>query len=316
MKIETVMKLKSNKYFRYIILALSIVLIFAFLIVIKSLFYDEGLKYYVINEKIEDDVFLEKKLKNFDNLSNEEISAKIIELISNDESIKELLKPTSEVPGISTFVINEKSAILSFNNEFVFKSPLSLQLYKSCLIKSLCSTGWIDDIIFISRDFDNPGLKPTKFSLDNIITDFEELKTVPVDIYYVTPSGDKLKCETKYYYENYAEDMTSFIMRQISKGPYNGNYSKILPNRYSSYSAHVEDGLCVITFNEEFKQWEDLDNVTPQCFIQSIVNSLCSSPDIDRVKISFSYDVYEEYKGIDISKPFTFDNSLILSNEE
>lgn len=310
--------LKTKKYikiFLAVAVAIAILLVISLVCSSSNLDKKNNLKYYVVNQHNLNNVFCEKDVTDIDGLNKDEIIARIINLISNDESIKDLLLPTSEVPIINTVTINEGSAILSFRDNYMFDSPLSHQLFKSCLIKSLCSTDWINDVVFLGRDLDDPTKNPIRYTIDSIVEDFDELKTIPTDIYYVSPSGNKLIKEVKYYYENYAEDMTSFIIRQIAKGPLDGDYSKILPNRFSSYSTHIENGLCTITFNEEFEQWEIPDYISSQCFIQSIVNSLCSSPDIDSVKISFSYKANNFYKGIDISKPFYFDDSLVDYSE-
>lgn len=310
-----IVKIKECVRIMLIVFAAGL-LVFSFVIITNHFIEKNNIKYYVLNKEYEDGVFCEKNVVDIEGLNQEEIAARIIDLIANDKSIKDLLLPTSEAPAIDTLIINEGSALLSFKDNYMFNSPLSHQLFKSCLIKSFCSTGWINDVVFLGRDLDDPRIVPTKYTIDSVVEDFDKLKTVPVDIYYVSSTGNSLIKETKYYYENYAEDMISFIMRQISKGPIDGNYSKILPNRFSSYSAHVENGLCTITFNEEFDQWEIPNYVLPKCFIQSIVNSLCSSPDINSVKITFSYKFDKLYNGIDISNPFYFDDSLVDNSKK
>ncbi len=303
----------NNRFLKYGLIALGVLFLIIVLFVISL--NNNITKYYVIDENFEDGVFIEKNLEEIDDLTSDEIGEKIINSISNDKVFLDNLKPTSEIPEIDTFLINGSTAMIYYGNEFAFKSPIFFQLYKSCIIKSLCQTKWVNDIIFINDEFYNRDYNFFKYKLSDIVMDIDDIKTKNIDIYYVASSGDKLIKETKHYYENYAEDVSSFVIRQISMGPSNGDYLKILPSGFHGYSINIDKGLCVITFNDDFLQWEETVNVNPELFIYAIVNSLCSCPDIDRVKVAFSYNVYGEFRGMDISEPFYFDASYIATSE-
>lgn len=302
----------NTKILRYsLIVFLIIIFIFGLFLYINS----NSIKYYVIDEDFEKTVFIKKTLKDYDELTSEAIGRKIIESITNDECFLDNLKPTSEIPEIDTFLINGSTAMVYYDKEFSFKSPLYLQLYKSCIIKSLCETKWVDDVIFINDEFYNREYNFFQYTPEDIVMNIDDIKTKSVDIYHVASSGDKLIKETKHYYENYAEDIFNFVVRQVSMGPSSGDYLKILPSGFRSYSINVEKGLCTITFSDDFLQWEETVDVKPELFLYAITNSLCSCPGVEEVKLAFSYNPIEIYRGVDISKPLYFDASFLATSE-
>ncbi len=102
------------------------------------------------------------------------------------------------------------------------------------------------------------------------------------------------------------------IVQTLVKGPIDENLAPAIHGEVEVLSAKVKNGLCTLDLSSEFKEFNTGGSSKETMAIYSIVNTLCSLDNIDRVKINIEGNENPDFGGhYSLDQPFEADMSLV-----
>ena len=113
----------------------------------------------------------------------------------------------------------------------------------------------------------------------------EKTQTISLTLYF--PDSEALYLYEEIREVEAAEDELAvmYVLKELFKGPENDNLSRSVDGENLVNSVVVEDGICTVDFKYDFVVLNTGGTTRESFAIASIVNSLCSLPDVDGVEI-------------------------------
>ena len=139
-----------------------------------------------------------------------------------------------------------------------------------------------------------------------ITNDLDRLEDANLTLYYITQDGTGLKkYETSQRYYNYNKDsMAAVLMDVLLRGPVTDEYLASMASDVQVRNIHISEGVCTVDFNQSFLKAPE--NVRFELSVYSVVNSLCTLPDVSQVKITVDgAEIRDAPSGLDLSVPLS-----------
>ena len=131
-----------------------------------------------------------------------------------------------------------------------------------------------------------------------------------IELYFANDTGDGLVRETQEVYYNSNISMEKLVIEHLISGPKGGKAQGTLPKETKLINVAVVDGSCYVNLDENFKNQNY--EIQEPVVIYSIVNSLSSLGNIDRVQISVNGDTSGKYRDdYELSQMYRPDYSFV-----
>lgn len=214
--------------------------------------------------------------------------------------------------GIATVDFSENYNDMTAQREVLCRAAVVLTLSQVASVEYVAFT--INDAPYRKKDGAYAGtMKASDFVADlgggnNIFAKADFV------LYFANEDGTKLK-EYKLSDAQYGENTKEqFIIEQLIKGPEEEGYVATLSPNLKLISIVTANNICYVDFEENFNT--ELNKVTNQLTIYSIVNSLSELNDIHKVQISINGDSALKYhEDISLAEPFIRNLDLVETEE-
>lgn len=231
-------------------------------------------------------------------------------LMSSPES-EEL---SSAVPGgvrIEDAVLNGRTVSVLMNDAYLELSGMERTVIDSCVVLTMCSIPGVDYVSF--RTANHTSSKP--FSSEDILlkNTLTSENIIELRLYFPKAEEDVLAAE----YRRIAldEDISPErrILDELIKGPDSSRLLPVLPEDTAVLSVYTQDGLCTVSFSEDFMSDRAYSPREISFAVYSIVDSLTCLSGVDRVQINVRNNAGQRLGDFDISQPFARRSSIIGS---
>ncbi|PKM51052.1 MAG: hypothetical protein CVV02_08965 [Firmicutes bacterium HGW-Firmicutes-7] len=252
-----------------------------------------------------DDVTVDTKVSN------------ILEILREGTSDAKATIPKSvEVISIK---MEEKKAVLSFNESYKSMSSIEEIICRSSVVKSLAVLQEIDTVEFYigSVPYQNSlgkvlgAMKESDVVLD-FIEDSAAQNTKKVTLYFSDEEGMHLVPVEYEVNLNAEEQIEKIVLDLLINGPEDNTLRRTIPEGTKVKNVYTNEGVCYVDFNEEFVTKHTGGSTGETMTIYSIVNSLTELNNINKVQFLIEGSVRAEYKGhIDFNALFQTNLDLI-----
>ena len=226
------------------------------------------------------------------------------------EFIEQLKTPDDKVKGKSLFdegVIVEKvefkKPVLNvyFNNAYNDMASDREVFLRAGLVKTLTQ---IEDVSYIQLYVDGAvaqysdgtvmGLLDASDFVDDSAAGMDSIQWREIQLFFANERGDKLVSYSEEIAYNKNSSVEKLVVEKIIKGPADKNMQATVPSSIKLLDISVNDRVCYVNLDASFMT--EMVNVSADVPVYSIVNSLCSLPGIDSVKILINGNTPKPYR--------------------
>ncbi len=178
-------------------------------------------------------------------------------------------------------------------------------------INNVCVT--IDGVPIMDRDNENIAVLNRSVVMYNPTVSPEKTSWQVLSLYFANQDASRLVCQQRGMEVKQSQSLEYQIVEQLISGPDNSNggtFIATIPPDTKIRDIKTEEGICYVNLSKDFMKKQN--NVSETIVIYSIVNSLTELETVNKVQFLIEGEKINEYsEGIDFSKPFERDNSLI-----
>lgn len=232
-------------------------------------------------------------------------------------SVPEDVELTSAVPSgvrIVDTAFSGRTVSVTVNDGYMELSSIEKTLMDACVTMTMCSIPGVDYVSFRTEDGEPLGSMSSEDILLRNTTTSDEL--IELRLYFPKAGENLLACEYRQVPLNEDMPVERHIIDELLKGPQNDRLVPVLPENTAVLSVYTQDGLCTVSFSEDFMSGEEYSPGDIQLAVYSIVNSITCLSTVDRVQINVRNNTEEKLGDFDISLPFARRNSIIGSTVE
>lgn len=137
-------------------------------------------------------------------------------------------------------------------------------------------------------------------------------------LYFADKDGDALVPEERNVYYNSNVPLEKVVVEQLAKGPKDPEHMPVLPQELNILSVTIQEGICYVNLDANLKTLLEAQNNTlrPELAVYSIVNSLVSVCQVNKIQISVNGQTNVSIGSVDLGNLFSENPDLIKENEE
>ena len=160
-------------------------------------------------------------------------------------------------------------------------------------------------------DTQNEKLKEEREKIQNATSEHDpDTKTRNVVLYFPDKNMQYLKAEERAFNSDDAA-LHWALVSELIKGPKDNTLTPSIQGDVQVISLDVKDGLCTLDLSGEFATTNTGGSAKETMALYSIVNTLCQSKDIDRVKINIEGNTEAEFGEFLLDEPLVAKDELI-----
>lgn len=233
-------------------------------------------------------------------------------LESKIESIIKILKlgnqqGKSSIPAMINVVsvkLDEKNAVLSFDDTYTKMAPVEEILCRSSIVKSITELDGIDSVEFYigSVPYQNAdGTVLGSMGPDDVVLDFTQKQiqkvTKNVTFYFADQAGEFLVPVEYEVSLNSDEQIEKTILNLLIQGPEDKTLVRTIPEETKVKNVYINEGVCYVDLSEEFITKHMGGSTAEMLTIYSIVNTLTDLDNINKVQFLIEGSKRPEFKG-------------------
>lgn len=243
----------------------------------------------------------------------EELLGKLYETPDNVE----LHRVLNEGVEVTNYELSGNQLSLTFNEEYLKLDSMKEILTRAAVVKTLTSIpGVLRVTINVEGEPLTDALGNTIGAMTNdtfVLNPGEQINSFQeavVTLYFSNLDGDGLVMETQQVHYSSNISMEKLIIERLLAGPLSENAKSAIPPGTQVLSVTAADNVCYVNFDDAFRN-QDYE-VQEAVVIYSIVDSLLTLDDINKVQIMINGDTSGTYRGrFPLSTQYEKDLSLV-----
>lgn len=234
-------------------------------------------------------------------------------------AVPESVEGVAPISGFAVSEITMENGVvtLDVSKEYEMIDSTTEILARAAIVNSLCQLENVTGVQFLVEGeplLDSNGEEVGEMNSDMYIFNTgREIRTyqmVRLHLYFADETGTQLVNTYRRVVYNSNLSMERLVTEQVIMGTSSDFAHPTLNPETRVLSVTTVDGICYVSLNAAFLT--EPYNVSPRVAIWSLVNSLCTLPDIDGVQISIDGDTsYSFLETVPLKNPLTPDESLI-----
>jgi germination protein M len=244
-----------------------------------------------------------------------------------DQILKELLNQLSLPPNdvvlktplnssfhVEKYILDKKQLSLDFSRGYEELEPLREVLIRAAIVQTLLQLEEVESVLFtidgisIMDSMDQViGRMDQNTFINTTGSQINSYEKVTIQIYFANEVGDALLPVQRMLVYSSNISMEKLVVDQIIVGPANADSFPTVNVETLVTSVTVKDGICYVNLSEEFLN--QIEQVTAETTIYSIVNSLIEINNINKVQISVDSETEGVYIG-NVSLGTVFERNL------
>ena len=234
-------------------------------------------------------------------------------------AVPESVEGVAPISGFTVSEITMENGVvtLDVSKEYEMIDSTTEILARAAIVNSLCQLENVTGVQFLVEGeplLDSAGEEVGEMNSDMYIFNTgREIRTyqmVRLHLYFADETGTQLVNTYRRVVYNSNLSMERLVTEQVIMGTSSDFAYPTLNPETRVLSVTTVDGICYVSLNAAFLT--EPYNVSPRVAIWSLVNSLCTLPDIDGVQISIDGDTSHSFlETVPLKNPLTPDESLI-----
>lgn len=288
------MKKQKNRLIR--IFFVRLLLIIAILLILTSCATKETeediteLSVFYLNK--DNTGIIEKKYHTKTNLEDtEQILSELFDQLSLFSKEIKLKTPLNSSFYVKEYVLEKKQLAIDFSTGYGELAPIHEVLTRAAIVQTFLQLEEIETVLFTVNEISITDSKDQVIGrmdqntfINNTGAQINSYEKTTIQIYFSNEEGNALLPvqRTLVYSSNIS--MEKLVVDQIIVGPANAESFPTVNKETVVKSVTVKDGICYLDLSKEFTN--QIEQVTPEAKIYSIVNSLIEVNNINKVQIS------------------------------
>ncbi len=224
-----------------------------------------------------------------------------LEQLATDTDTVDYVKAIPEGVSIRSWEVEQDCLNLDFDTEYDKLDSITEILCRLAVVKTMTQIEGIESVSFTVAGkplVDSLGVAVGGMTIDSFVENpgeqINSFQHAAIDLYFSNESGDGLIKERQEVYYNSNISMEKLVMEHLMIGPKGKKARKTIPDETKLINVAVVDGSCYVNLDENFKNHNY--EIQEAVVIYSIVNSLASLGNIERVQISINGDTSGIYR--------------------
>ena len=197
---------------------------------------------------------------------------------------------------------SDGEAHVDLSAEYAAMEGISLTLADACIVLTLTQFPEIDYVWITAAGTPHPQREAALFSRDDFLIGVLGLdpRVVDFELYFAGSDNKYLEREIQSISvrdSNYAQYMVDMLIG----GPKNERLGPVIPEGAELLALTVEEGVCYVSFSEEFVTSARGDAASTRMTLVALANSLTGLDDIERVELAIDGAPLKEYFMYDLS---------------
>ncbi len=251
------------------------------------------------------------------NVSVDGLIQEFLNLLGTDTDTVDYVKAIPEGISIESWEVEQDCLQLDFNDAYSKMEPVTEILCRLAIVKTMTQLEGIESVCFFVKGeplVDSRGEAVGAMTIDSFVENpgeqINSYQHADIELYFANDTGDGLVRETQEVYYNSNISMEKLVIEHLISGPKGGKAQGTLPKETKLINVAVVDGSCYVNLDENFKNQNY--EIQEPVVIYSIVNSLSSLGNIDRVQISVNGDTSGKYRDdYELSQMYRPDYSFV-----
>lgn len=145
--------------------------------------------------------------------------------------------------------------------------------------------------------------------------DMDAYRNETFTLYFADKSGEQLVEETRKLYYKRSLKKERVVLEQLAKGPMIKGHYPTIPENFGINDITVSDRICYLDLDRSFLDYTS--EVSPEISVYSIVNSITSACEVDKVQISVEGAVEGTFlEGVELYKFYEKNEDLVAAEAE
>lgn len=224
-----------------------------------------------------------------------------LEQLATDTDTVDYVKAIPEGISIRSWEVEQDCLNLDFDSEYDKLDSITEILCRLAVVKTMTQIEGIESVSFTVEGqplVDSLGVAVGGMTIDSFVENpgeqINSFQHATIDLYFSNKTGDGLVKERQEVYYNSNISMEKLVMEHLMMGPKGKEARKTIPDETKLINVAVVDGSCYVNLDENFKNHNY--EIQEQVVIYSIVDSLASLGNIERVQISINGDTSGIYR--------------------
>ncbi len=255
------------------------------------------------------------------NASVDGLIQELLDLLGTDTDTVDYVKAIPEGVSIESWEVEQDCLHLDFNGFYDKMDPVTEILCRLAIVKTMTQVEGIESVSFSVKGeplTDSRGEEVGVVTIDSFVENpgeqINSYQNATIDLYFANEEGDGLIRETQEVYYNSNISMEKLVIEHLISGPKSKEAQGAIPKETKLINVAVVDGSCYVNLDENFKNHNY--EIQEPVVIYSIVNSLTSLDNIDRVQISVIGDTCGKYRSdYDLSGMYEMDYSYVSAGK-
>lgn len=196
-----------------------------------------------------------------------------------------------------------KWAQVDFSRAYASLEKLDLTLADCCVALTLTQLEEVNAVTITVEGRPVPQRGERTFvAADALLATTEEApRPITASLYFYDPMSGDLRAERRALSLYEGQTRTDALLGALLQGPESAELLPLLPEEFAILSAKVEEGTCYLNLSGDTR-FEGNGELA----IESLVASLCSLKNVERVQIVVDGELWEELDGVPVLQPRVF----------
>ncbi len=243
-----------------------------------------------------------------------------------DEMIKQLAKAPNDVEyeapltgriSLNRYELKDGTLTLYFDASYKDVAHVTEILDRAAMVRTFSQAKGVSNVAFVIGDeplIDNEGDKSGNMKADIFIynagNEINTYEKVTLTLYFANANGDHLAKVYRTVVYNSNISMERLAIEQLVAGPNTDKVIATVNPASKINSVTVRDGICYVDFNSDFLT--QTNRVTAETAIYSLVNSLTTFADVEKVQISIDGKTNVKFMDtLDLSLPLEENEEIV-----
>lgn len=233
-------------------------------------------------------------------LTTEELAERLLNELLGEPADSTVSAPAPSGTAVLSLSVFGKWARVDLSRHYARLAGVDLTLADYCVTLTLTQLDGINAVSITSGGRELPYRHTQVFTAADPLLSTQEsaLRPVTVSLYFLDKTTGELRAERQALALYEGQTRVNALLEALLRGPESGDLQPLLAEDLTVLSARVEEGTCYLNLPAD----ADL-GPTPDLALRSLVCSLCSLDNIDRVQIVVDGEIVPLLAGQEVEEP-------------
>jgi len=235
-------------------------------------------------------------------LTTQELAERLLEALLGGAADAATSAPMPAGTSVLELSVFGKWARVDLSRQYTRLAGIDLTLADYCVTLTLTQLDGINAVSITSGGRELPYRHTQVLTAADPLLSTQEsaLRPVTVSLYFLDKATGELRAERQALALYEGQTRVNALLEALLRGPESDDLQPLLAEDLTILSVRVEEGTCYLNLPAD----ADL-GPTPDLALRSLVRSLCSLDNIDRVQLVVDGEIVPLFSGLEVGEPLT-----------